>query len=125
MSESSSWPAGFDNEPRLTLSTVGRKTGRTHKVTINFVAQDGRIFVVSSRKNRDWVKNALKNPAVPVTIKGATRTMNAVPVSYEEAHDNVEALYKKKFRVGARLYYNWRDKDRTQIFELKPSQATP
>lgn len=112
------WPSDFEKTPRLDLSTIGRKTGKIHSVTINFVTLGSRIFVVSSGKNRDWVKNVLKNPKVKVTINNVTKDMKVVPVIAEEDRTKIEAFYKKKFRIGARLYYNWSDGTRTKIFEL-------
>lgn len=73
MPEPTPWPTNFEKTPRLTLATVGRRTDKIHKVTINFATADGRVFVVSSRKDRDWVKNLPKNPKVEVTVKEATR----------------------------------------------------
>lgn len=48
----------------LRIATMGRRTGRRHEVTTDFVVDDGRLFVVTRDPKRDWVRNALKNPLV-------------------------------------------------------------
>jgi deazaflavin-dependent oxidoreductase (nitroreductase family) len=120
MSEPSSWPADFQKAPRLDLATVGRKTGKIHKVKINFATMGDRIFVVSMNESRDWAKNLLKNPEAEATIKDTTRKVRAARIDPEAAHIDVETLYKKKFHIGARLYYHWQNKNDTTIFELIP-----
>ncbi len=48
------WPAGFEGEKTLRISTVGRKTGRSHSTTIWFaVGGDGRFYVATRDRRRD------------------------------------------------------------------------
>lgn len=51
------------------LTTVGRRTGRRHRIEIWFTVDDHRIYVISGGGTRsDWVKNLLDNPAVEIEI---------------------------------------------------------
>jgi deazaflavin-dependent oxidoreductase (nitroreductase family) len=75
-------PAGFEKKRTLRISTIGRRTGRRHDVTIWFAVDfDGRLFIATGDGRRDWVKNVMKNPSVEVTIGSnakdeGTRTEN-------------------------------------------------
>lgn len=92
------WPLGYEREKTLKISTIGRKTGRTHTKTVQFaVDQTGRFFVATKDSGRDWVKNAKKNPLVSVKVRNATRSMRAVPLSAESDKDYVRRLYRRKY----------------------------
>jgi deazaflavin-dependent oxidoreductase (nitroreductase family) len=55
----------------VTLTTIGRKTGRPHKVTI-WIATDGkRLFVRSGQgMKRDWPQNLAANPEATLRLGG-------------------------------------------------------
>ncbi|TMB58886.1 MAG: nitroreductase family deazaflavin-dependent oxidoreductase [Chloroflexi bacterium] len=58
------------------LTTIGRKTGRPHRIEIWFALHDGRIYMLSGDGDRaDWVKNIRKNGRV--RIKVGSRTVEA------------------------------------------------
>ena len=58
-----SWPVGYEEQGKLRISTIGRKTGKRHDATIWFaVNKDGRLLIATQDKRRDWVRNAAKNP---------------------------------------------------------------
>ena len=54
----------------LRLTTIGRRSGKAHTVTIWFVvADDRRLYVQHARgPTADWFKNLRKNPAVQVDV---------------------------------------------------------
>ena len=115
------WPAGFEKKPTMKISTIGRRTGRPHQVTIQFVVDNnGRMFVISANARRDWVRNALKNPSVEVTIATVTKKMKAVPVASDEDVQRLLHLYRSKYFVF-RLYTLFSRRHRPALsFELKP-----
>ena len=104
MSSRSEWPLGYEKEKTLKISTVGRKTGRTHTTTIWFaIDTDGRFYIATRDKRRDWVRNARKNPLVDITIRNVTRKMKLVLLKSELEENHVRDLYRKKYaltRVG-------------------------
>ena len=52
------------------LTTTGRISGRPHTIEIWFALHDHTLYLLSGAKdNSDWVKNALRLPAVTVRIK--------------------------------------------------------
>ena len=104
------WPVEYEKESRLTISTIGRKTGRRHDVKTWFaVVKDRRLLIAIHDTRRDWVRNALKNPSVEVTIGDVTRKMVIIPLETQADIQQITDLYAKKYllrrigRVFARL----------------------
>ncbi len=114
-------PRGHEMQRTLAITTVGRKSGRKHQTTIEFaVDENGRLFISTRDARRDWVRNALKNPSVEVTIGGVTRKIKALPLNSDEDKAGLVKLYRKKY-LGAKLYGLFFPKYRPpQCFELKP-----
>jgi deazaflavin-dependent oxidoreductase (nitroreductase family) len=51
------------------LTTIGRKTGRPHRIEIWFALRDGRIYMLSGGgDDADWVKNIRKNARVRIQV---------------------------------------------------------
>jgi len=97
------WPAGFEKKGTLKISTIGRRTGRRHDVTTWFaVDSDGRLFVATQDTRRDWVKNAMKNPSVDITIGETTHRMKLLPLKTDLDRQYANDLYAKKY-LSARL----------------------
>jgi deazaflavin-dependent oxidoreductase (nitroreductase family) len=72
----------------LVLSTKGRKSGQTRKVTLVYVQYDDRLFVIASNgaseKDPAWYSNLVANPEVSVQIGGAHLRATARPLEGEE-----------------------------------------
>jgi hypothetical protein len=119
------WLAGFERESKLTISTVGRKTGRKHTVSIWFaVNKNGRLLIATQDRRRDWVKNALKAGAVDVAIGSVMRRMLIIPLEDQAEIQEVNDLYAKKYLLGriGQLFAPFTRKRfaHSGAFELKP-----
>jgi deazaflavin-dependent oxidoreductase (nitroreductase family) len=67
------WLARWASEPYAYLTTIGRRTGRPHRIEIWFATQDGRVYLLSvGRERSDWVRNLLANAQVTVELGGET-----------------------------------------------------
>ncbi len=67
------WTARWASEPYLYLTTVGRRSGRPHRIEIWFAARDDKVYLLSGGRDRaDWVRNVQTNPAVTVDLGGET-----------------------------------------------------
>jgi deazaflavin-dependent oxidoreductase (nitroreductase family) len=66
------------------LTTTGRVSGRPHTIEIWFALHGHTLYMLSGARDRsDWVKNALRSPAVQVKINeiafsGQARVVNGV-----------------------------------------------
>src|SRR2546422_5981725 len=73
MSPGQQWPARWAGEPFLYLTTIGRRTGRPHRIEIWFAAHEGRLYLLSGGRERaDWVRNLQANPRVTVELGDET-----------------------------------------------------
>jgi deazaflavin-dependent oxidoreductase (nitroreductase family) len=63
------WPASRAREPFLYLTTVGRRTGRAHRIEIWFAARGERLYLLAGGRERaDWVRNLTANARVTVEL---------------------------------------------------------
>ncbi len=112
------WPTGYEKGRTLRIATMGRKTDRRHEVTTDFVVDDGRLFVVTRDPKRDWVKNALKNSLVEVTIYSVTRKMITHPLKSDLEKEAAHKLFQKK-HIFLRIARMLIGTVRREEFELK------
>jgi deazaflavin-dependent oxidoreductase (nitroreductase family) len=82
------WPARWADEPFLYLTTIGRRTGRPHRIEIWFAEHNGRLYLLAGGRERaDWVRNLRANPRVTVELGGETRDGVAHVVEADTADD--------------------------------------
>ena len=63
------------------LSTVGRTSGRPHRIEIWFALYEGTVYLLSGGGERsDWVKNLMASPEVDLEIGGQVRHTHARPL---------------------------------------------
>ena len=99
------WLARWASEPYAYLTTIGRRTGRPHRIEIWFATQDGRMYLLSGGRERsDWVRNILANPRVTVelgdeTHAGVARVLQPGAVEDQRARE----LLVGKYRAGDNL----------------------
>ena len=74
------------------LTTVGRVTGRPHRVLLRLVYHAGRFYASRSDSSSDWCRNLIANPDVTVLVEG-----EELPASARLLRD--EALARQGNRV--------------------------
>ncbi len=110
----------------LVLTTVGRKSGATRKVTLPFFQYDDRIYVVASNAASDkhpaWYLNLTASPDVTVTIGPVT--LRARARSLEGAE--YDSLWKRHTDVWPRWrLYQAQTTRRIPIVELALGGPAP
>lgn len=99
------WLARWAGEPNVYLTTIGRRTGRPHRIEIWFAIEDGRMYLLSGGRDRsDWVRNIQANPQVTVEAHGQShagvgRTVQPGTVEDQRARE----LLVGKYRAGDNL----------------------
>ena len=74
----------------LLLTTTGRRSGKPHRIAIEYFAFEKVIYVISGYgRKADWFKNILKDNRVEVTIKGKRLNGLAEIVEYEVLSEDV------------------------------------
>ncbi|HVC35455.1 MAG TPA: nitroreductase family deazaflavin-dependent oxidoreductase [Chloroflexota bacterium] len=84
------WPARWASKPFLYLTTVGRRTGRPHRIEIWFAAHAERLYLLAGGRERaDWVRNLQANPRVTVELGDETHVGMAQVLEAGTAKDQL------------------------------------
>src|SRR5579872_4366747 len=91
--------ARWASKPYAYLTTIGRRTGRPHRIEIWFAAEDGRAYLLAGGRERsDWVRNLQTNAHVTVelgdeTHAGTVRVLQAGTVEDQRARELLVGKY--------------------------------
>jgi deazaflavin-dependent oxidoreductase (nitroreductase family) len=74
----------------LLLTTNGRRTGKPHKIAIEYFTYEKVIYIISGYgRKADWFRNILKDNRVEVTIRGKRLNGLAEVVAYDALRKDV------------------------------------
>lgn len=91
----------YASEAYCYLTTIGRVSGKSHRIEIWFALQDGTIYLLAGGgTNSDWVKNFLKQPDVTVELGGQHYAGRARLISDEEEDALARELVVDKYQPG-------------------------
>ncbi len=94
------WPARWASASYVYVTTIGRRTGRPHRIEIWFAALDGRLYLLAGGRERsDWARNLQANPRVMVelgdeTHTGVARIVEPGTVEDERAREMLVGKYR-------------------------------
>lgn len=78
------------------MTTVGRKSGRPHRIEIAFIALDGEYFITGRPgRGRDWLANLTANPAFTLHLKRGVSADVPVVASVITRPDEREAVLRR------------------------------
>ncbi len=80
----------------LQLTTLGRKTGKRHTVTVWFLVDGDTVYLVTLRLKRDWPRNVMKNGSVELDIGGKVFKGHAKRIVEAKRLAHVKALLNQK-----------------------------
>ena len=89
--------AAVSDRSTLRLTTLGRKTGKRHTVTIWFLVDGETVYLVTLRMQRDWPRNLLKNSHVELDIGGQVFAGRAKRITHAMRLEHVQALLRQKY----------------------------
>jgi deazaflavin-dependent oxidoreductase (nitroreductase family) len=70
----------------IDMTTIGKKTGKPHKIEIVFHNFDGVLYITGSPGRRDWYANLLEHPQFTFHLKQSTQAdipATATPITDE------------------------------------------
>jgi len=93
---------------QITISVIGRKTGRKISMPVWFVLEGDEIHLLPvAGWETQWYKNVLKNPAIGISARGAEGEFRAVPVTDAEEVKAVVEEFREKYGAGdVKKYYS-------------------
>lgn len=109
----------------LRLTHYGRKSGRPYEVTIWYLLDDGRMYLISANANRSWVRNVKVRPAVSFRVGEAVFNGNVRVITDQQERDKVNRLTQRKYwyvgpilRLGLFLTAMGMLRDNSAAFEV-------
>jgi deazaflavin-dependent oxidoreductase (nitroreductase family) len=93
-----SWPAEHASRECCDITTIGRRSGRTHEIEIWFGVIDDVVYFISGNgPTADWYRNALVNPEVSVRMGDQARLGTARAVTDAHERRRVGDLMRQKY----------------------------
>ncbi len=81
----------------LELTTIGRVSGKRHTVTVWFLVDGDRLYLVTLKMGRDWPRNLLKNGSVELQIGGRRLQGQARRITDPKRFEHVKRLLAQKY----------------------------
>jgi deazaflavin-dependent oxidoreductase (nitroreductase family) len=81
----------------LQLTTIGRRTGKRHTVTVWFLVDGDTVYLVTLRLKRDWPRNVMKNGQVELDMGGQVFKGHAMQIIHARRLAHVKTLLAKKY----------------------------
>ncbi len=102
----------------LRLETMGRKSGKLHKVILRFVTYDGKIVMFPEQAGRqDWVANTISNPNVKVFTDGVMMDGIAKVKVTKDVRDPILGVFSRKYGKSVIRNRYW---GQTTYVEVQP-----
>ncbi len=87
----------LDNRQTLSLTHYGRKSGRPYEVTIWYLVDKGRLYLVTANADRNWVRNVKARPAVSLRIGNEIFNGDVREVIDPQEREHVSGLVERKY----------------------------
>ena len=92
----------------ITISVIGRKSGRTISNPVWFVFEEDTLSLLPVQGSEtQWYKNVLKNPTIQIEAGGAEAEFHALPVVDPVQVSSVVEKFRKKYgTANVKKYYS-------------------
>ena len=82
----------------ITITVVGRKSGRPISIPVWFVLEDGKLYLLPvSGSDTQWYKNVLKNPSIRIDAGGDAAELRAVPITDPKQVSSIVENFRAKY----------------------------
>ena len=81
----------------LRLTHYGRKTGRPYEVTIWYLVDGDKLYLVTFNRNRNWVRNVKSRPAISLRIGEEVFNGDVREITDPQEREKVRALMDRKY----------------------------
>lgn len=94
----------LETDQTVDITTVGRKSGKPHRIEIWFHNIEDKIYITGSPGTRDWYANLFENPEFTFHLKQSVRrdlSAKARPITKnKERHEVFSKLIKQMSYFG-------------------------
>jgi deazaflavin-dependent oxidoreductase (nitroreductase family) len=93
---------------QITLSVIGRKSGKTISIPVWFVLEGNKLYLLPVQGSEaQWFKNVLKNPRIRISARGEEGEFRAIPLTDAEVVAPVVERFREKYGAGdVKKYYS-------------------
>jgi deazaflavin-dependent oxidoreductase (nitroreductase family) len=94
---------------QITISVIGRKSGRTISVPVWFVLEDSDTLYLLPVQGSDtqWYKNVLQNPQIRISARGKEGSFQGTPTTDPEVVKRVVEAFRAKYGAeNVKKYYS-------------------
>jgi len=93
---------------QITISVIGRKSGRTISNPAWFVLEGKTLYLLPVQgSDTQWYKNVLQNPSIRIAARDAEAEFQAVPVKDAKAVKSVVEKFREKYGASdVKKYYS-------------------
>ncbi len=81
----------------LRLTHYGRKTGRPYEVTIWYLVDADKLYLVTANATRNWVRNVKSRHAISLRIGEEVFNGNVREITDPQEREKVNALVERKY----------------------------
>src|SRR5258706_10871814 len=85
------------NRQTLCLTHYGRKSGRPYDVTIWYLVEGGRLYLVSANASRNWVRNVKARPAISLRVGEEIFNGKVREIVDRHEREQVSAMVERKY----------------------------
>jgi deazaflavin-dependent oxidoreductase (nitroreductase family) len=100
--------ARLSRSREITITVIGRKSGRAISIPIWFVSDDDKLYLLPVQgSDTQWYKNVLKNPMIHIKAGGAEAEFKAVPITDAKQVSPVVEKFRGKYGASdVQKYYS-------------------
>ncbi len=109
----------------LRLTHYGRKSGRAYEVTIWYIVDGDRLYLVSANADRNWVRNVKVRPGVALRVGDQVFNGDVREITDAQERERLRDLVERKYwyampllRLGRFLMSTGIIRDNTAGFEV-------
>jgi hypothetical protein len=85
----------------ITIGVIGRKSGHTISIPVWFVLDGEKLYLLPVQgSDTQWYKNALNNPMIRISERGAAAEFKVVPIT--DAKQVLSVVEKFRDKYGAK-----------------------
>jgi len=92
----------------VTITVIGRKSGRTISNPVWFVLEGDRLYLLPVQgSDTQWYKNVLKNPTIRIAAHGAEGEFQLTPTGGSKEVESVVEKFRGKYGAkDVKKYYS-------------------
>jgi deazaflavin-dependent oxidoreductase (nitroreductase family) len=100
--------ARLSRSREITITVIGRKSGRTISIPVWFVLEDDKLYLLPVQgSDTQWYKNVLKNPTIRIKAGGAEAEFKAILITDHKQVSSVVEKFRAKYGASdVKKYYS-------------------